>query len=224
MYCSDFVVFASYLGLFVEDQIETGRDVSEHDRVRAVIEALFRETALGAVEAHVGGTCRYDRSGDRQDANQSVVSLTKPTQLLLTVVVVTILLSKSAAVEIRLFPTQPSALQPRYKKFTFSDVQVCYSLDSCYSKIAVKAAWLGIPLDTHFIFYTGSKCTGRILRIDNFIPNGMVDFTKVGFANKLSSFMLAHFSHYEIKETKSICQNAEDALSVGAPGNISLQP
>ncbi|KAE8992833.1 hypothetical protein PF005_g18597 [Phytophthora fragariae] len=146
----------------------------------------------------------------------------KPTKLLLTVAFAMSLLCLSSAVELRLFPSQPASRNPRYKKFTFSGIQVCYSLDSCYNNIAVSVDWMDATRGYHFVFFEGSQCTGKALPVSNFVASGSVDFTKVDFANKLSSFMLAGASNYAIHGLEDLCED-EDAILTELASNISLE-
>ncbi|KAL4094290.1 hypothetical protein PRIC1_009951 [Phytophthora ramorum] len=128
------------------------------------------------------------------------------------------------SIEIRLFPSQPATANPRYKKFTFSDTQVCYSLDSCYDNIAVSAAWIDAPKGTRFVFYEGSECTGDFLLIASFLTTGSVDFSKVAFANKLSSFLLWKSSRYPVGGMMDICLDEEEFMLIEAGSyNASLE-
>ncbi|EGZ16420.1 hypothetical protein PHYSODRAFT_334607 [Phytophthora sojae] len=150
------------------------------------------------------------------------MSMPTSTVLLLAVALVASLLCLSSAVELRLFPKQPTSLNPRYKKFTFSETQVCYSLDSCYGNIAVRAAWLKATHGYRFVFYDGSECTGNALRVSDIVATGSVDFSKVNFVNKLSSFMLAGANSYAVEGLKDICEG-EDAILAEPASNITLQ-
>ncbi|KAF4136269.1 hypothetical protein GN958_ATG14558 [Phytophthora infestans] len=115
--------------------------------------------------------------------------------------------------ELRLYPAQSATTNRRYKKFTLSDIQVCYSLDSCYNNIAVSAAWRNAPHDTRFAFYEGSGCSGDYRRMQDIVATGSVDFARVNFANKLSSFMLLRTSNYATAGMIEICQDESTTLA-----------
>ncbi|KAG1690002.1 hypothetical protein DVH05_001829 [Phytophthora capsici] len=123
------------------------------------------------------------------------------------------ILSLCYSTELRLFPTQPATTRRRYKKIVFSGVQVCYSFDSCYNKIAVGAAWLDAPRGSRFVFYEESGCSGKFLRIQNSITSGSVDFAKVNFANKLSSFMLLERSNHATGGMIDVCHEEKYFLN-----------
>ncbi|KAG2773617.1 hypothetical protein JG687_00010627 [Phytophthora cactorum] len=143
-------------------------------------------------------------------------------KLLLAMTVMTSALSLCLSTELRLFPAQSSTSHRRYKKFTFSGIQICYSLDSCYNNIAVSAAWRNAPHGTRFAFYQGSGCSGEYLRMQDIVATGSVDFTRVNFANKVSSFMLLETSNYATAGMKEICQD-EDTMLAEAASNGSFQ-
>ncbi|KAL3657541.1 hypothetical protein V7S43_017508 [Phytophthora oleae] len=123
------------------------------------------------------------------------------------------ILSLCFSTELRLFPTQAATTHRRYKKLVFSGVQVCYSLDSCYNNIAVGAAWLDSPRGSRFTFYEETGCSGKYLRMQDNVVSGSVDFTKVNFANKLSSFMLLDYSNYAVAGMIDICHEENAKLS-----------
>ncbi|OWY90677.1 hypothetical protein PHMEG_00041088, partial [Phytophthora megakarya] len=143
-------------------------------------------------------------------------------KLLVSMTAMIFVLPMCLSVELRLFPEQPSTTHRRYKKFKFSSVQVCYSFASCYKNIAVGTAWLNALLGTRFVFYDESECSSNYIRIQDIVAKGSVDFAKVSYAHKLSSFMLTKFTKYATGGMIDICQK-ENTVVTQVASNNSLE-
>ncbi|ETP16179.1 hypothetical protein F441_09196 [Phytophthora nicotianae CJ01A1] len=133
-------------------------------------------------------------------------------KLVLLMTIVASAMSLCLSTELRLFPAQSATTHRRNKKFIFSGIQVCYSLDSCYNNIAVSAAWRNAPHGTRFAFYEGSGCSGDYLRMQDIVATG-----RMNFANKLSSFMLLGKSNYATAGMIEICHDEGTVITKATP-------
>ncbi|KAK1935498.1 G patch domain-containing protein 8 [Phytophthora citrophthora] len=142
-----------------------------------------------------------------------------PFKLLLLLMILVSISLLCSSTELRLFPIQPATTHRRFKKIVISKTQVCYSFDSCYNNIAVEAAWLDAPPGSRFAFYEESGCRGNFLRIQNGLASGSIDFTKVNFANKLSSFMLMKHinNNYATGGMVDVCHEERTSLNGTTP-------